>query len=182
MQARTTRSAIDKKTGRQQVFVCLLLFPFVLFTLSGFTFIPKPAQTPKQATETTLLSSPQQRDFQMSILLSSASTDESCSDIVYPDRISGQEIRIYFNNCALQHLSALISSAGASGAVLSFISLWCEECAPIAAGITAIAAIITANIDYWQYASQGCGGAFLDISWGEGIKFEPACGIQARRS
>lgn len=176
MQASTTRSAIDKKTGRQQVFVCLLLFPFVLFTLSGFTFFPNTAQTPKQATETTL-----PLTLQMSTKLTLSAADESCTDTIHVIQSTLSEIRIYFNVCSLEHLSALVQGADAGAAFLTFISIWCEECAPVAVGATAIAAMVTASIDYLQYASQGCGGVFLDIRLDGGIKFEPACDIQARR-
>lgn len=177
MQAGTTRSAIDKKTGRQQVFVCLLLFPFVLFTLSGFTFIPNTAQRPKQATETTL-----PLTLQMSTKLTLSAADESCTDTIYIVQSSSSEIKIYFNVCALQHLSAIVAGVDAATAAVNLITLVCSACAPLDAWISTvaagIAAGITANLAFLQYASHLCGGdgAYLDISWTGGWQFEPSCG------
>ncbi len=173
MQASTTRYAIDKKTGRQQVFVCLLLLPFVLFALSGFTSIPNTAQAPNQATGTTLPLA-----LQMSALHPGYAADDGCSDVITLVQFSWSEIKIYLNVCALEHLSAFVTSAGAGAAFVGFLSLWCEGCAPIAAVLTFIAAGFMSNIDFLQYASQGCGGAFLDISWFGGIQFESACSPQ----
>ena len=170
MHANTTRSAIGKKTGRQQVFVCLLLLPFVLFTLSGFTFIANKVQMPNQAPETSL-----PLTFQMSVLHTAKAADDGCSDVVYIDQVSWQGIKIYFNLCALEHLNAWAADGDAGAAFITFI---CPECTPVAAGITAVVAGVEANLANLQYASQGCGGAFLDISWDGGIQIEPACSTQ----
>ena len=129
-----------------------------------------PAQTPRHATETTLPIT-----LQMNEMLVFSTTDVSCSDVIILDKFSWSGIRVYFNVCALEHLNALMASAGAGAAFIGFVSLLCPDCAPIATVITTIAAGFTANIDFLQYASQGCGGAFLDISWNGGIKFESAC-------
>lgn len=171
MQPDITRYGMDKKTGRQFMFVCLLLLPFVLFSLSAFTFVPNMAQTPRTTFETTLM-----RSTQMSEILARSATDVSCSDVITPEGVSWSGIRIYFNTCALQHLTAFVASIAAGGA---FIGLICPECDPLVAWIATIMAGATGGIDFLQYASQGCGGAFLDISWNGGIKLEPACAIQA---
>jgi len=177
MHANTTRSAIDKKTGRQQVFVCLLLLPFVLFTLSGFTFIPNKVQTANQATEASLpLTLP------MSTLHTAHAADDSCLDVIIVEQFSLSGVKIYFNNCALEHLNALLASADAGAAFIGVASLLCEECVPIAAVITTTVAGLTATNDFLQYASQQCGGAFLDISWDGGIQFESACSPQENGS
>jgi hypothetical protein len=173
MQASATRSAIDKKAGRQRVFVSLILLPIVLFTLSGFTFISNTVHTPRIATGTTI-----PRAIQMSEMLTFSATDVSCSDVIAIDQISLSGIRIYFNECVLEHLTALVASAGAGAA---FIGLVCPGCAPIATWIATILAGVTGSIDFLQYASQGCDGAFLDISW-SGVQFESACPSQADES
>ncbi len=173
MHANTTRSAIDKKRGRQQVFVCLLVLPFVLFTLSGFTFIPNVSQTANQATRTPLLLT-----FQMSVLHTANAADDGCSDVVYIDQVSWQKIRIYFNLCALEHLSALTADGAAAAALIDFVSLWCPDCVPVAAVTTAVVAVVGANVANLQYAAQQCGGAYLDINFDGGWQFEPACGTQ----
>jgi hypothetical protein len=103
--------------------------------------------------------------------------DDGCSDMVYPELVSWQEVRIYFNDCALQHLSAIVASADA---VTLFINLVCPECGPVADWLIAAAAVVTANIVSLQYASQQCGGAgaYLDISWLGGWQIEPVCSTQ----
>jgi hypothetical protein len=171
MQPDITRYRIDKKTGRQFVIVCLLLLPFILFTLSVFTFVPNTAHTPRTAIGTTLT-----RSTQMNEMLARNARDVGCSDVIIPEGVSWSGIRMYFNTCALQHLTAFVASIAAGGA---FIGLICPECDPLVAWIATIMAGATSGIDFLQYASQGCGGAFLDISWSGGIKLEPACAIQA---
>ena len=111
MQSNTTRYAIDNQARKQHVFVCLFLLPLVLFALSGFTVIPNTAQTPKQAAET-----PLRLTLQMSRTLPLRVADDSCIEIIYVVQLSSSEIKLYFNVCALQHLSALTSSVGAGGA------------------------------------------------------------------
>jgi hypothetical protein len=172
MQVSATCSATDKKAGRQQIFVCLILLPIVLFTLSGFTVIPNTAQTSSIATEMAI-----PRAMQMSEMLTFSATDISCSDSIILDQISWSGIRIYFNECALEHLTALVASVGTGGTAIALISSLCPDCAPIAAGIAALVAGVTSGIDFLQWASQGCGGAFLDISW-SGVQFESACPTQ----
>ncbi len=168
MQESTTRYTIDKQAGRHRLFVCLLLLPLVLFTLSGFTFSPNTAHTPNRVTEPPLPLA----------LHPGYAADDGCSDAISLVEFSWSEIKLYINDCALQHLSAWITSVGAGAAFVGFVSLWCEGCAPIAAVLTFIAGGFMSNIDFLQYASQGCGGAFLDISWFGGIQFEPACSPQ----
>jgi hypothetical protein len=164
----TSLDRVDKKTGRQLVIVSLLLLPFIMFSLSAFTFTPN--TTPSIAMGTTL---PQAIQMSGTQLLSA--TDVSCSDVVTLEGFSLSGIRIYFNVCALQHLTAFVASFGAGGA---FIGLICPECDPLVAWIATIMAGATGGIDFLQHAAQGCGGAFLDISWSGGIKFVPACDIQ----
>src|SRR6266446_6268407 len=129
MRIDTTHFAIDKQAGRQRLFVCLLLLPLVLFTLSGFTF-PDTAQTPNQVTATTLPPA----------LHPGSTADDGCSDIIILEQLSWSEIKLYFNVCALEHMTALFASVGAGAGVLGLISSVCPECAPIAAWIATIAA------------------------------------------
>src|SRR5216683_5537258 len=135
MDSNTIHYTMDKHMRRQRVFVCLLLLPFVLFTLSGFTFLPNTAQTPNQATETTLPLA-----LQVSALHPGTIADDGCSDVISLVEFSWSEIKLYINDCALQLLSAWITSAGAGAAFFGVVSLWCEGCAPIAAVLTFIAA------------------------------------------
>src|SRR5438094_774045 len=107
----TTLHRVDKKTGRQFVIVCLLLLPFILFTLSAFTFVPSTAHTPRTAIGTTLM-----RTTHMREMLAHSARDVSCSDVVIPEGFSLSGIRIYFNVCALQQLTAILASLGAGGA------------------------------------------------------------------
>jgi len=170
MQARTTRSATDKKTGKQRVFVCLLLLPLVLFTLSAFTFIPNTTQIPNVTIGTTL-----PRTVQMSEMLTLSATDVSCSDVITLEKFSWSGIRIYFNACALEHFTAFVASVGAGVSAFGLVTLVCQECAPLATWIATKVSGAVAGIDFLQYAAQGCGGALLDISWDGGIQFESAC-------
>lgn len=170
---------MNKQVRRQWAYAYIFLLPFVLFALSGFTF-PNTSQTPDMAAGTTL-----PLTLQMSALHPGYAVDDGCSDIITLEQFSWSEIRIYFNACALEHFTAIVAGASAAGAgagAFGLVSLLCQECAPLVPWITAIVSGATAGIDFLQYASQGCGGAFLIISWDGGIRFEPACGIQARRS
>src|SRR5205823_1513192 len=135
--------------------------PIILFTLSAFTFIPNTVQTPNVATGITIPRAAQRE------MLTHSATDGNCSDVVIPEGFSLSGIKIYFNVCALQHLTALVASFGAGGA---FIALVCPECETLVALITALTAGATGGIDFLQYKAQGCGGVFLDISWSGGIK------------
>jgi len=170
----TTYKSIDKHRRRQQVFVCLFLLPFVLFTLSGFTFMPNTAQTPNRATAT-----PLPLALQMSALHPGYAADDGCSDVINIVQFSWTEIKIYFNECALEHLTAIVASVGAGG--IGLVSLLCPDCDPIIAWIVSLSGA-AAGIDFLQSASQGCGGAFLDISWFGGIRFESACSAQVNGS
>src|SRR5450759_3240562 len=121
MNTNTTLYTKDKQARKQRVFVCLLLLPFVLFTLSGFTFIPKTVQTPNQA-----IRPPIPLTLQMSTTLTLSAAEESCIESIYVVQFSLSGIKINFNVCALEHLSALVQSAGAGGAFIGlFSSLWC---------------------------------------------------------
>jgi hypothetical protein len=168
----TTRSTIDKQAGRQRLYVCLLLLPLVLFTLSAFTFTPNTVQTTNQATTTTRLLA-----LQMSALHPGSPADDGCSDMIILEQLSWSEIKLYFNVCALEHMTALFASVGAGAGVLGLISSVCSVCAPIAAWIAAIAAGAAAGTDFLQ-AADGCGGAILDISWTGGVRLESACSTQ----
>ncbi len=170
MQESTTRYTIDKQAGRHRLFVCLLLLPLVLFTLSGFTFSPNTAHTPNRVTEPPLPLA----------LHPGYAADDGCSDAISLVEFSWSEIKLYINECALQHLNALVAIAGAGGD--AFIALLCPDCAALAAWIATIAAGATGGIDFLQYASDGCGGVFLDISWFGGIRFESACSPQVNGS
>jgi hypothetical protein len=161
MEPNTTRYAMDKKTGRQLMIVSLFLLPLVLFSLSAFTFTPNTSQS-----------------IAMGTTLPHSVTDVSCSDVITLEQFDESGIRIYFNACALEHLTAIVSSASAVGAgvgAMGLVSLLCPECDPLIPWISAIALGATAGINFLQYASQGCGGAILDISWEGGIQFESAC-------
>jgi hypothetical protein len=177
----TTHDAINKQTRKQRVYVCLFLFAFVLFTLNSCATFPDTTQTPGQKTATTQSLKVQHTNSKKNVVQHNTTSAHGCSDIVFSELVNGK-LLIYFNDCALQHLSAIVASVDAGAAFLGFVSLRCEECVPIAAVIATIAAVVTAGKDFLQYASQGCGGAYLEISWDGGIQFEPACGIQARRS
>ncbi len=166
-----TESIKAKKSGvGQRVWAYLVVLPLVLFTLSGYTVIPNTIQPLNLTMETTI-----PLTFQKGATLTQSAGNVSCSDIITLEQFSGSEMKIYFNDCALQHLTALAATASAAAASIGFVSLWCSDCAPVAAGIATIAAWVTANIATLQYASQQCGGAFLDISWDGGVQFEPAC-------
>jgi hypothetical protein len=170
MEPNNTRYEMDKKTGRQFLIVCLLLLPSIVFSLSAFTFIPNTAPAPNRATETTLPLA-----LQMSALGPGYAVDDGCSDVVNIVQSSWTEIKIYLNECAIEHLAALVASVGAVGAGL--VSFLCPECDPIIAWIASLTGV-SAVIDFLQSAAQGCGGAFLDFSLSDGIKTEPACDIQ----
>lgn len=157
----------------QRVWVYLLLLPIVLFTLSSFTFLPRMVHAQSIATST-----PLPLTIQMSALHPRVQVDDGCSDVITLDQISWSGIRLFINDCALQHLSALVATFGAFGtsaALLGVVSSWCFVCAPIAAWIAALAGGATAGLDYLEYDSHGCGGVFVDISWTGGIQVEPAC-------
>lgn len=170
MHANASVYTIDKKSGRQQVLVCLFLLPLVLFALSGFTFIPNTAQTSRVASGT-----PLPLTFQMSVLHTASTADDGCSDVAYIDQLNWQEIKIFFNLCALEHLSALTADGSALAGLIAFI---CPDCTPLAAGITALVAGVEASLANLKAASQQCSGAYLDISWSGGWQFEPACSTQ----
>src|SRR2546425_1167486 len=84
--------------GGQQAWAYLLLLPLVLFIFCSFTFIPNTAQTPSMAAET-----PLPLTFQLSVLHTASTADDGCSDVVYIDQLSWQEMKVYFNLCALEH-------------------------------------------------------------------------------
>ena len=144
--------------------------------------MPTSSQTAGLLVRTNLSTNSQYRDLPMSIMVTAGTADDGCSDIIYIDQLSLQGIRIYFNDCALQHLSVLATDANAVAGFMGIVSLWCEEWDPVTAGITAGAAAVTATITNLQDASQQCDGAYLDISWAGGWQFEPSCTTQSEGS
>jgi hypothetical protein len=126
MKTDTIHHTMNEQAQRRWVYICLLPLVLVLFTLSSCTVIPNSSQTPKIITGTT----PAQT-FQMSALLTASAAVEGCSDIMYPDRLNGQEIRIYFNDCSLHHLSAI---AATIGAILAIVDAACSGRTPLTGG------------------------------------------------
>lgn len=170
-----------KNPGRGQRAWIYLFFPFllVLFTLSSCTVLPNTIQTSRPVTATMQVANAQYQKIPMSVLLTLTPADETCTDIVAPVQLSWQEMKFYFNVCALQHLSALLADSSAGVLIIDYIAVWCSDCVPVAAVITAAIAVVGANVANLQYASKQCGdeGAFLDISWTGGWRFEPVCTV-----
>jgi hypothetical protein len=151
------------------LFVMLLL---VLFSLSSCTVAPNTGQALNLTTDTTL-----PLTFHTRATLTRSTNDDICTDVVSLAHLSSSEIKIFFSDCALQRLSVLATNANAVAALLAFVLSGCPDCQPIANGIAALVAWITANIANLEYVSQECGdqGAFLDMNWSMGIQSEPVC-------
>src|SRR5438874_12663124 len=108
-----------KKLGVvQHMWAYLLLLPIVLFTLSGFTFLPNTAHTASTATST-----PSPLAIQMSALHPGLQADDGCSDVITLDQISWSGIQLFINDCALQHLSAIVAAFGAFGTSTAVLGL-----------------------------------------------------------
>jgi hypothetical protein len=146
----------------------------LLFTLSGCTFLPNTTHTSNVATGIAI-----PRAVQMSEMLPHSTTDGSCSDVVIPEGFSLSGFRLYVNGCALQHLNAWVTTAG-PGAIVLIMLLGCQECAPLITWIGAITSGISGGIDFLQIDTQGCSGAYVDISLNDGIKVTPVCDSQTR--
>lgn len=151
------------------LFVMLL---FVLAALSSCTVAPNTGQALNITTDTTL-----PLTFHMRTTLNRSAHSDSCTDVISLAHLSSSEIKIFFSDCALQRLSVVATNANAVAALLTFVLSGCPGCQPIANGIAALVAWVTANIANLEYISQECGdqGAFLDMNWSLGIQSEPVC-------
>lgn len=163
---------VKKPRVVQQARTLIVMLLLVLATLSSCTVAPNTGQALNLATGTT-----PPLTFHMRAALNRSAHSDSCTDVVSLAHLSSSEIKIFFSDCALQHLNVLATNANAVAALLAFVLSGCPGCQPIASGIAALVAWVTANITNLEYVSQECGGqgAFLDMNWSTGIQSEPVC-------